>query len=537
MTVSEYMIDYIIRQGIQDIFCYPGSTLGFFLEALRKRRGEITAHLNYHEQASAYAACGYSLAAEKPAVCLVMQGPGATNAVSGIADAYLDSIPVIFITAQVHTAQFKGGSKIRQIGVQEVDTIAIVQSITKYAKTVLQADDVPYELELAWQTAVSGRKGPVLLDIPVDVSRTEIMERGIARGKEVAVLQRYYDRFDTGRIEEAAREIITAINAGVKPLIIAGAGIRQAGAVEEFKAFIDAAKVPFVTSLPAQDLYTESPYYKGFIGNLAGNGAVEITNRADVLVTLGSRLSNRTIAEGTRDFAPKAKIVRVDIDEDELTRKVKADERHILCDVRLLLKRLEDWGRYNDFGEWRAECEAVQLAESDKIGSKIAKPVADFLGKLPQEAVCTCGRGRSKALLARALEHRERARANRVLFTAGLGAMGFAFPAAIGAYYAARKPVYCFTGDGCMQMNIQELNYIGHHAIPVTIVILNNHRLGQIAVFQDRNFSSNYFVSTEDSGYHAPDYKAIARAYGVSYSTDLHENGGGPEIIEMEFDW
>jgi acetolactate synthase-1/2/3 large subunit len=532
------MIDYIIRQGIQDVFCYPGSTLGFFLEALRKRRGEIAAHLNYHEQASAYAACGYSLAAEKPAVCLIMQGPGATNAVSGIADAWLDSIPVIFIAAQVHTSQFKGESKIRQIGVQEVDTIAIVKSITKYAKTIVKADDLPYELEQAWQMAVSGRKGPVLLDIPVDVSRTEITERGVERAKEAAVLRRYYDRFDAGVIERAVREVVAAINEGASPLVIAGAGVRQANAVEEFKRFIDAAKVPFVTSLPAQDLYTESPYYGGFIGNLAGAGAVEMTNRADVVIAFGSRLSNRTIAEGNRDFAPKAKLVRVDIDEDELTRKVKEDERLVVCDVRLLLARLgAEKSGYNDFGGWRDVCEDIRLTGKNEVESKISRPVADFLGRLPQEAVCVCGSGRSKALLARALERRERARVNRVLFTAGLGAMGFAFPAAIGAYHATGKPVYCITGDGCMQMNIQELNYIAHHNIPVTIVVLNNHRLGQIAVFQDRNFSSNYFFSTEDSGYHAPDYKAIAGAYGVKYSNDLHENSGGPEIIDMEFDW
>ncbi|MDR1073898.1 MAG: hypothetical protein LBL45_09535 [Treponema sp.] len=398
MTVSEYIVDYIIRQGIRDVFCYPGSTLGFFLEALRKRRGEIAAHLNYHEQASAYAACGYSLAAEKPAVCLIMQGPGATNAVSGIADAWLDSIPVIFIAAQVHTSQFKGESKIRQIGVQEIDTIAIVKSITKYAKTVLKADDAPYELERAWQIAVSGRKGPVLLDIPVDISRTEITERGVEKAKEVAVLRRYYDRFDAGVIEGAAWEVVAAINAGARPLVIAGAGIRQANAVEEFKTFIDAAKTPFVTSLPAQDLYTESPYYEGFIGNLAGGsaggGAVEMTNRADVVVTFGSRLSNRTIAEGNRDFASNARLVRVDIDEDELTRNVKENERHVVCDARLLLARLgAEKAGYNDFEGWRNVCEDIRLTGGHEAGSKIARPVADFLGKLPQEAVCTCGSG------------------------------------------------------------------------------------------------------------------------------------------------
>jgi acetolactate synthase-1/2/3 large subunit len=532
------MIDYIIRKGIRDVFCYPGSTLGFFLESLRVRQGAIAAHLNYHEQASAYAACGYSLAAGKPAVCLVMNGPGVTNALSGIADAYLDSISVIFITAQVHTSTYKGASNIRQIGVQEVDTIALVKPVTKYAKTIVRADDAPYEMEQAWQIAVSGRKGPVVLDVPVDVSRTEITECGMACAGEASALQRYYERFDTKRIEGAAREVIAAINAGVKPLVITGAGIRQAGAVEEFKAFIDAAKVPFVTSLPGHDLYTESPYYEGFIGNLASGGAVEITNRADVVAAMGTRLSNRTIAEGNRDFALRARLVRVDIDEDELTRKVKAEERHVLCDVRLLLERLASEGRYSDFSGWAKECEEIRLTENyEGTESKLAKPIADFLEKLPQDAVCVCGRGRSKALARRALEHRERARAYRFLFTAGLGAMGFALPAAIGAYYATRKPVYCFTGDGCIQMNIQELNYIGHHAIPVTVVILNNHKLGQISLFQDKNFSSKYCVSTEDSGYHAPDYKALAEAYGVRYATDLHENRGDPEIIELEFDW
>jgi acetolactate synthase-1/2/3 large subunit len=535
MTVSDYTIDYLIKKGIDDVFCYPGSTLGFFLESLRKRHGVINAHLNYHEQASAYAACGYSLAAGQPAVCLVMQGPGVTNAISGIANAYLDSIPVVFITAQVHTSQFKGESRIRQKGVQEVDALAIVKPVTKYAKTILNADDFPYELEKAWQIAVSGRKGPVLLDVPVDISRTEITPEGIERSNDVDVLSKYDARFGSNQIDSLVQEIITRINSSSKPLIFAGAGIRQMNCLGELKKFIDTAKIPFVTSLLAQDLYTQSPYFAGFIGNFGSEAAVEITNRADLIIAMGTRLSNRSIAEGSRAFAPNAKLIRVDIDEDELTRKIKPDEQQMVIDLGKVVLRLGVAGQnIKNFSLWQNECTELRLNMIDECHSKTLGQLTEFMRNLPGDSVFVVGRGQAKALITGALAQSRKGQ--RTLFTGGLGAMGFALPAVIGAYHALKKPVYCLTGDGCMQMNIQELNYIGYHKIPVTMIILNNHKLGQIVMFQDKNFDSKYFVSTEDSGYHAPDYKAIAASYGIKYANELHRNAGIPEIIDIEMD-
>jgi len=536
MTVSEYTIDYFIRKGITDVFCYPGSTLGFFLEALRKRQNEIAAHLNYHEQASSYAACGYSLAAGKPAVCMVMQGPGVTNALSGIADAYLDSIPVIFITAQVHTSQFKGESKIRQMGVQELDTVSIVKPITKYAATVLNASDLPWELEKAWQIANAPRKGPVVLSIPVDISRTDIPAEVFDRAAQMDMSSKDISGDDERQTEKLAQDLITAINSAKKPLLIAGAGIRSAGMIDQFRAFIDKAKIPFVSSLLAHDIYSESPCFFGFIGNMGLDAPMEITNHADLIVSIGSRLSNRTIAEGNRTFAANARIIRVDIDPDELARKVKPDEQQIVADIQQLLPcLLRECGAVKDFSLWRDECAAVCRKEKNDPPSKALTAVIDFMKTLPEDSVFVIGRGQAKALATRALA-RAKAR-QRIIFTGGLGAMGFALPASLGAYHAAGKPVCCFLGDGCMQMNIQELNYLAYHKLPVTVVILNNHKLLQIAQFQDRNFNSNYYLSTDESGYHAPDYEAIAKAYGIGYSRSLCLNNGAPEIIDLEMDW
>jgi acetolactate synthase-1/2/3 large subunit len=464
-----------------------------------------------------------------------MQGPGVTNAVSGIANAYLDSIPVVFITSQVHTSQFKGESRIRQKGVQEVATVALVKPVTKYAKTILDADDFPHEIEKAWQIAVSGRKGPVLLDVPVDVSRTEITPEGIERSGEVDILSKYDTRFDNNQIDSFVMEIITRINSSSKPLMFVGVGIRQVNCLEKFKKFIDAAKIPFVTSLLAQDLYTQSPYFAGFIGNFGSKAAVEVTNRADLIVALGTRLSNRSIAEGNRAFAPNAKLIRVDIDEDELTRKIKPDERQMVSDLGKVISRLGSVGQnIKDFSLWQSECTELRLNTIDGSHSKTLEQLTEFMRNLSEDSVFVIGRGQAKAMIAKSLAQSRAGQ--RTLFTGGLGAMGFALPAAIGAYHATKKPVYCLTGDGCMQMNIQELNYIGYHKIPVTAVILNNHKLGQITLFQDRNFDSKYFVSTEDSGYHAPDYKAIAASYGITYTNELHRNTGIPEIIDIEMD-
>jgi len=532
MTVSDYTIDYFIRKGITDVFCYPGSTLGFFLEALRKRQNEIAAHLNYHEQASSYAACAYSLVTGKPAVCMVMQGPGVTNAFSGIANAYLDSIPVVFITAQVHTSQFKGESKIRQMGVQELDTVSIVRPITKYAATVLNARDLPWELEKAWHIANSPRKGPVVLSIPVDISRTDIPSEAFDRAAQSKDINGDNER----QTEKLAQDLITAINSAQKPLIVAGAGIRSSGMSDQFKAFIDKTKIPFVSSLLAHDLYPESPCFFGFIGSMGLDAPMEITNHADLIVSIGSRLSNRTIAEGNRTFAANARIIRIDIDPEEFSRKVKSDEQQIVANIQQLFPYIaRKSGAVKDFSLWRDECAAVWREDKNDPPSKALAAVTDFMKTLPEDSIFVIGRGQAKALTVRALAGAKVRQ--RAIFTGGLGAMGFALPAAIGAFHAAVKPVYCFFGDGCMQMNIQELNYLAYHKLPVTVVILNNHKLLQIAQFQDRNFNSNYYLSTDESGYHAPDYEAIAKAYRIGYSRSLCPNSGAPEIIDLEMDW
>jgi acetolactate synthase-1/2/3 large subunit len=472
---ADYIIDYLISRGVKRSYGYPGSLAGFIMDALRKRSSQISNRLLYTEQACGFAAIGDTLVSGAPALCWATSGPGATNLVTPIANAWLDSVPVIFLTANVHTADSReklGCAALRQNGNQELDIVSIARSITKFAARIDDATKIRETLDLAWEAATSARKGPALIDLPIDVSKSEIndLERSLASRAPLAANA-------SGALSAIDEAIVNAEN----PVIVAGGGIRSANVKASFIAWLAKTQerkpaLKAVTTLRGKDLLaTNDPLNMGVIGVWGNEKANEAVKNADLIVAIGSRLANRQLAPF--GGALSCKVIRVDIDEAEFARRVTQGEA---IDV------VADLG--------------------DLFGASVAKP--------PKRVVVSdVGQNMWRVGREFAIESGDRA-----LFSAGLGAMGFSLCAAIGAHYAApNAEIIAVCGDGGLQMSVEELHFIAANRVPIAVIALNNNALGLIRAFQERNFGGEHFCTTAKSGYASPDWEALAKAYGADY--------------------
>ena len=501
MLVSEYIVSFFAKQGIDHVFGYPGGMVTYLMDALDKNPA-VQAHLCYHEQGAALAACGYGLTKGLPGVAYATSGPGATNLLTGIANAYFDSMPAFFLTGQVNTYDKKKGKE-RQRGFQETDIVSMAKPVTKAAVQVTRAEEVPAVLAEFYKLAMTGRKGPVLLDIPMDVQRSEILAEP--------------EKIKVDYAQEAAAvvtEITAALSQAECPLIIAGAGIRQAGAVEDFRQFVEKAQIPVVTSMVAIDLLPRDHELNlGFIGAYGHRWANFATEKADLLLVLGSRMDGRQTGSNREWFAVNAKIIRIDVDEDELAVKVKENEVSFKADVREVLKELlENGSLTTSRAEWRETCGILRTKLKDLDNVPENKWVEAISRLLPEKALVTTDVGQNQVWVAQAFKVRHQ----QILFSGGHGTMGFSLPAAIGASMASdRSIVYAFTGDGGLQMNIQELQTIVREKLPIKIMLLNNESLGMIRHFQEMYFAGSFVQTKPDRGYTIPDFVRVAEAYGI----------------------
>ena len=501
MLVSEYIVSFLAKQGIDHVFGYPGGMVTYLMDALDKNP-DVQAHLCYHEQGAALAACGYGLTKGLPGVAYATSGPGATNLLTGIANAYFDSIPTIFLTGQVNTYDMKMGKE-RQHGFQETDIVSMAKTVTKEAVQVTRADEIPEVLTRLYQTAMSGRKGPVLLDIPMDVQRSMIDAE-----PEPVDLNSVYE------VQTAAIAIAERLKKAKHPLIIAGAGIRQADAVNVFRQFVGQIQVPVVTSMVAVDLLpSDYAMNLGFIGAYGHRWANFATEKADLLLVIGSRMDGRQTGSNKDWFAPQAKIIRIDVDGNELITKVKENEISYQVDLREVLKELSacDW-ETDSWTEWRKICATLRLKLNTLDGTPENKWVERISGLIPAASLIATDVGQNQVWVAQSFNVRQQ----QILFSGGHGTMGFSLPAAIGASLAAdRSLVYAFAGDGGFQMNIQELQTIVREKLPVKIMLMNNESLGMIRHFQEMYFASNFMQTKPNHGYTVPDFVRIAQAYGI----------------------
>lgn len=467
----------------------------------------------HHEQAAAFAAGGVARATnhKKLGVALGTSGPGATNLMTGIADCWLDAHPCIFITGQVNTHELKGTLPIRQQGFQELDSVSLAKSITKYAKQITDPLELPSELQKAIEIAKEGRPGPVLLDIPMDIQRAHLPEQLVLEVLKGKILSSFNEDKAS---EKKLVELIDKINESKRPLFLIGGG-----AVNDnnFYKFLNKAlvvdKIPCVSSLKGSEKVLSSELYFGMIGAYGNRIANYAIQNCDLLIVLGSRLDVRQTGAETSSFAKKAEIYQIDIEQGQLNNRVKVNP--VLANVSLFYEQYIKEELGSNCAKWNEE-----LIEKNKIFTKdeytelsispffVFNKINETFCNIPVHYVADVGNNQMWAA------HSLRLSKNQVCHqSGGLGAMGFSIPTAIGVQYATGLPVISLTGDGGAQLNIQELDIISREQLPILVIVFNNYSLGMVRGFQELYFAGRN-SSTYWGGYSC-DFLKIAEGYGL----------------------
>ncbi|MBA3706920.1 MAG: thiamine pyrophosphate-binding protein, partial [Bacteroidetes bacterium] len=451
-----------------------------------------------------------------PGIAFATSGPGATNLLTGIGSCYFDSTPTVFITGQVNTHEQKGESKVRQLGFQETDIVAMAKPITKKTFLVNNPASIPEVFEEAFKIAVSGRPGPVLIDIPMNVQSADILVKDIKKiNREIS------SAFTDPKHKSFLIEQITKSK---KPLILAGAGVRLSGALEQFDQFIGNTGIPVICSLMGLDVISFNDTQRvGFIGSYGNRWANKALGLSDLIIVLGSRLDIRQTGADTNFFQENRTIIHIDIDESEINNRIKGCHK-IVADLAPYLESVNKDLKGNNFSvkaEWLKEINSLKTEFPD------TKEIKDIEGINPNIFIHKLSQASKKAgaFVADVGNHQmwtaqslELSKGQRFITSGGMGAMGFALPAAIGACIGMdKKPVVLITGDGSMQINIQELQTIRRNTLPIKMIVLNNQSLGMIRQFQDNYFKGRYQSTLW--GYDAPNFEKVAAAYGINSIT------------------
>ena len=526
MKLSDYLISFLVDQDIHHVFQIIGGASVHMVNSIAQRK-DIDYICVQHEQAGAIAAEAYSRMTKNLGAAMATSGPGMTNLITGVACAYFDSTPTIYITGQVNTFESKQGRKVRQVGFQETDIVGMVGPLTKFAVRIEDPSLIRYYLEKAAAIARGGRPGPVLLDIPMDIQRAMINPRSLKRFEPRELVA---DIDPKGDIRKSVRAAIALLQKAKRPVLVAGGAIRYADVVDTFSKLVQAIGAPVVATWSGIDtIHHSHPMYRGQIG-VYGNRAANFTvQNSDVLVSIGSRLDTRITGGKPETFARGAKKVVIDIDRAELYKRRGLDPDIGICaDIRDVLPVILQELKNVKFPNWR-DWKKLTLGWAKKYPSVVPewyerKILVDpyvFIRTLSEIldnkaiVVTDCGANLTWTIQAFHVKKGQR------LFSAmGNSPMGYSMAAAIGASIALRKrPIICIIGDGGLQINIQELQTIAHYRIPVKLFILNNHSYGIIKQFQEMYFNSRYEGTTPKSGYGVPDFIKIAKAYGLATET------------------
>lgn len=515
MKVSDYIASFLAQRGIEQVFMLTGGGAMHLNDSLG-HHPDLKVTCMHHEQACAMAAEGYARVSGKPAVVNVTTGPGGINALNGVFGAWTDSIPMIVISGQVKREMINDGD-MRQKGDQEVDIISMVRAITKYSMLVRDPQDIRMALEKAIDYATIGRPGPTWLDIPSDVAAAEIDPANL-RGIHVIPLK-------NPDLSHTCNAIMGRIWMAKRPVIMVGSGVRASGGLETLHRVIDKLGIPVVTSWTAIDaIDSQHPLYcgrPGTIGTRAGNFTVQ---NADLLLIIGSRMSVRQVGYNKNPLAPTAYKIMVDIDPAEMRGLVKPDLK-VCSDAKLFLEALEEqiglhdpethvkWMRWckNLLRRYRPVTPPQQVINDDNINPYY------FLDRLTHylrdDDVIVCGDATASVVTFQ-VGHVKKGQ--RYFTNAGCASMGYDLPAAIGAAVArGGKRVICIAGDGSIQLNIQELETIRHHNLPIKIFVLNNDGYSSMRQTQDAFFNRRVGEGP-GSGITFPNMLKIAQAYGLA---------------------
>ncbi|WP_410707035.1 acetolactate synthase 2 catalytic subunit [Citrobacter braakii] len=525
MNGAQWVVHALRAQGVQTVFGYPGGAIMPVYDALYD--GGVEHLLCRHEQGAAMAAIGYARATGKTGVCIATSGPGATNLITGLADALLDSVPVVAITGQV-ASPFIGTDAF-----QEVDVLGMSLSCTKHSFLVQSLEELPRIMAEAFAVANSGRPGPVLVDIPKDIQ--------LASG----TLEPYFttvenvETFPHADVEQARNMLAQA----QKPILYVGGGVGMAQAVPALREFIAITQMPVACTLKGLGAVdADYPYYLGMLGMHGTKAANFAVQECDLLIAVGARFDDRVTGK-LNTFAPNASVIHMDIDPAEMN---KLRQAHVALqgDLNSLLPALQQLMKIDEWRQHSAELRAEHIWRYDHPGEAIYAPLLlkQLSDRKPADSVVTTDVGQHQMWSA---QHMTYTRPENFITSSGLGTMGFGLPAAVGAQVARpNDTVICISGDGSFMMNVQELGTVKRKQLPLKIVLLDNQRLGMVRQWQQLFFQERYSETTLTDN---PDFLMLARAFGipgqhitrkdqVEAALDTMLNSEGPYLLHVSID-
>lgn len=537
--LADYVADFLVAHGVTDCFSVVGGGAMHLNDALGHKEG-LKVTYNHHEQACAMAAEAYARIDNRIAAVCVTTGPGGTNALTGVACGWLDSIPMFIISGQVrydttarYAMQFTDGEPLRAMGDQEYDIVKSVESMTKYAVMIEDPKNIRYALEKAWHLATTGRPGPVWIDIPVNYQGGYI---------ETDELEGYDPAEDDALLppsvsEETVKEILMQIRNAKRPVFHAGYGIRLSGAYKKFRELADKLNIPVVTYWNAIDLIeTDHPLYCGRAGNMGdrpGNWAIQ---NADLIIAVGTRISIRQVGYNWKTWARAAKVIMVDIDKAELKKPTLHVDMPVWADAKDFIEKMnsavgDSYPVYNG-NEWLSTCQRWKkeypvVQEHQREGNGITANVYAFIdylsSRLPENSLTAVSNGACCVAGHQAYVIKK---GSRFANNSAIASMGYGLPAAIGTCIAdGRKTTVCLEGDGSIMMNLQELQTIITNKLPIKIFLINNNGYHSIRLTQNNIFSehSKVGIGPESEDLSFPEYQKIAEAFGYRYLS-AHSN-------------
>ncbi len=504
---SEILMQSLLKEGVETIFGYPGGAITPVFDALYDFQDKFNYILTRHEQGATHAAQGYARVSGKPGICIVTSGPGATNAITGIGDAMMDSTPMIVIAGQVQT------NLLGTDAFQEIDLVGITQPITKWAYQIRRPEDIAWAVARAFYIASTGRPGPVVLDF----AKNAQIGKAEFNYKKCVFTRGYipYPKISDKQIETAA----TIINEAKRPLALIGQGVILGNAENELLSFLEKADIPAAATLLGLSAMPSSfRLNKGFLGMHGNIGPNMKTNECDVLIAIGMRFDDR-VTGNLKTYAQQAKVVHLDIDPSELDKNVKTYAK-VLGDAKSTLKLLTDTIQATKHTDWIDSFKEHEDTEYDKVIRKEVYPesgpikmgeVINLVSEASNnEAILVTDVGQNQIMAARYFKY---SKTRSIVTSGGLGTMGFGIPAAIGAKVGVPDRKVCLIlGDGGFQMTMQELGTIMQNQIGVKIILLNNNYLGMVRQWQELFFRKRYSSTIMEN----PDFSGIARAYGIA---------------------
>lgn len=541
--VADIIMDVLVENGITDCFAVVGGG-AMYLDNALLHQPKLTKYFNHHEQACAMAAEGYARASGRVPLVCVTSGPGGTNTLTGVMGAWVDSIPMVVISGQVRYAISvpKSGLKLRTRGVQEFNIVDTVKTMTKYAKMVINPLDIKMEILKALHIAMTGRKGPVWLDIPQDVQSIQV---------EVDELTEYAPVFSVE--QEADLTILkNALKEAKRPVLLAGAGITSSNARELFRVLVEKLQIPAVASFPGSDaLFREHDLCFGPIGPCGQRSANLIIQNSDFILSLGCGLGFQVTGFAQDNFAPGARIISVDVDDQEMKKPGLQYLHQYQCDVVSFMRLLLDQvGNNHSSGEWLEYCRHVksrfspyEAADSKEPRDRVCSYVfwKEYFDKASSDAVLVLG---NNSAITSALQVGNLKEGQRILTNYNCGSMGYDIPAAIGTTIALKHEVILATGDGSFMMNLQELQTLAHHQLPIKILLFENQGYNAIRQTSKNFFNGELIGCTPESGVSFPDFEKLSGTFGIPYikcaenkdigvCLDMLFKINGPAIMEI----